>query len=227
MIRRPPRSTLFPYTTLFRSTISESNKESVHLEDYPEANVRLVKKERRLIEDMEFVRAVSSAAHSLRAEIEQPIRQKLGMLVIKDLKELKPDEHAVELIKDEVNVKEIKFDAKTDDSFVCAKLGDAEICLDTKLTDELKKEGLYRKLLRALQDARKKAGLMVGQKAKLEYYTVDTALAELIEEKKESHKESANFSEITRITDVGTALEGLIDSSADALGGKLRIKINS
>src|SRR5947207_12622747 len=25
MIRRPPRSTLFPYTTLFRSTFSESN----------------------------------------------------------------------------------------------------------------------------------------------------------------------------------------------------------
>src|SRR5256885_5287709 len=27
MIRRPPRSTLFPYTTLFRSTFQEQNKE--------------------------------------------------------------------------------------------------------------------------------------------------------------------------------------------------------
>src|SRR3712207_7469978 len=29
MIRRPPRSTLFPYTTLFRSTSSQSTKESL------------------------------------------------------------------------------------------------------------------------------------------------------------------------------------------------------
>src|SRR3712207_8026004 len=29
MIRRPPRSTLFPYTTLFRSALSRGNRESV------------------------------------------------------------------------------------------------------------------------------------------------------------------------------------------------------
>src|SRR2546428_5119858 len=32
MIRRPPRSTLFPYTTLFRSQLDEKKKESVELE---------------------------------------------------------------------------------------------------------------------------------------------------------------------------------------------------
>src|SRR3989442_1758278 len=31
MIRRPPRSTLFPYTTLFRSVISNSRRRIVHL----------------------------------------------------------------------------------------------------------------------------------------------------------------------------------------------------
>src|SRR2546429_9855980 len=35
MIRRPPRSTLFPYTTLFRS--SHDPAESVHLEDVAKA----------------------------------------------------------------------------------------------------------------------------------------------------------------------------------------------
>src|SRR3712207_7176444 len=31
MIRRPPRSTLFPYTTLFRSKVSEIGTKSFHL----------------------------------------------------------------------------------------------------------------------------------------------------------------------------------------------------
>src|SRR2546425_10817995 len=33
MIRRPPRSTLFPYTTLFRSPFGEVDEGSLHLED--------------------------------------------------------------------------------------------------------------------------------------------------------------------------------------------------
>src|ERR1035441_7677133 len=34
MIRRPPRSTLFPYTTLFRSVISGSHNDELHLNPY-------------------------------------------------------------------------------------------------------------------------------------------------------------------------------------------------
>src|SRR3712207_8657736 len=34
MIRRPPRSTLFPYTTLFRSQRSASQKRRVQVKDY-------------------------------------------------------------------------------------------------------------------------------------------------------------------------------------------------
>src|SRR2546429_2453056 len=34
MIRRPPRSTLFPYTTLFRSVLSVANPRSAPRQDY-------------------------------------------------------------------------------------------------------------------------------------------------------------------------------------------------
>src|ERR1035438_10779475 len=34
MIRRPPRSTLFPYTTLFRSTLSRHETVAVHIWDF-------------------------------------------------------------------------------------------------------------------------------------------------------------------------------------------------
>src|SRR3712207_6887532 len=39
MIRRPPRSTLFPYTTLFRSTIMEVHKTAIGSWAYPEASL--------------------------------------------------------------------------------------------------------------------------------------------------------------------------------------------
>src|SRR2546430_2887748 len=39
MIRRPPRSTLFPYTTLFRSVIAHAEKEGVLLLIEPEPDL--------------------------------------------------------------------------------------------------------------------------------------------------------------------------------------------
>src|SRR3989442_2443677 len=45
MIRRPPRSTLFPYTTLFRSQLlvsdQEVNSRNVHVHDSPSAHVHV------------------------------------------------------------------------------------------------------------------------------------------------------------------------------------------
>src|SRR5258706_7853234 len=40
MIRRPPRSTLFPYTTLFRSSFSETQKPNSGTLAYPDQFVR-------------------------------------------------------------------------------------------------------------------------------------------------------------------------------------------
>src|SRR3712207_7543463 len=65
MIRRPPRSTLFPYTTLFRSwpdsrflfllrhpAMIARSREAVKAEDYdPDKNVRVVKRYCDAIED--------------------------------------------------------------------------------------------------------------------------------------------------------------------------------
>jgi isoleucyl-tRNA synthetase len=61
------------------------------------------------------------------------------------------------LIREEVNVKDIIFDASIKE----------EVELDTEITEELKQEGMLRELTRAVQDARKKAGLTTEQKAVL------------------------------------------------------------
>ena len=54
-----------------------------------------------------------------------------------------------EIIRDELNIKKIKTE----------KGEEFKVELDTHITEELKKEGQYRELLRAVQDIRKKNGL--------------------------------------------------------------------
>ena len=74
-----------------------------------------------------------------------------------------------------------------------------------------------RELLRELQDARKKHGLMVGQKANLKYSTKDEVLSELIEVNKKEIASSGNFLKVERVTIKGEPV----------MGGKLEIKITT
>jgi len=201
-----------PFTaeTIYRNLVPDG-KESVHLEDYPEADAKLVKKQHKLLEEMTLVRKITSVTHSLRSEADHPLRQKLATVLIKNIKTLNSE--LVELIRAEANVEKVVFDGDSS-KLSCAKLGDAEICLDTNLTEELKKEGVYRELVRAFQDARKKAGLQVGQKAVLKYQTDDAILKSVIKEKKTELAETANFSEIK---------EG--DAETEILNGKVKITV--
>ena len=78
-----------------------------------------------------------------------PVRQPLASLKLKVPSEKLKDEY-LELIKEELNVKEI----------ILGK----EFLLDTNITPELKEEGNYRELVRAIQDMRKKQGLTPSEK---------------------------------------------------------------
>jgi isoleucyl-tRNA synthetase len=81
-------------------------------------------------------------------------RQKAGIKVRQPLNQLRIKNYELgieysELIKEELNVKEIISDKNIE----------TEVLLDTKITEDLKQEGDYRELVRALQDMRKKMGL--------------------------------------------------------------------
>src|SRR2546430_10494835 len=78
MIRRPPRSTLFPYTTLFRSRVSESDK--VLLRRYHEHG-DLQARERLIEQYMSLVRSLARR-YSYRGE---------------QLEDLRSEEHTSEL----------------------------------------------------------------------------------------------------------------------------------
>jgi isoleucyl-tRNA synthetase len=121
-------------------------KESVHLEDWPGVS----RYNKSLIADMEDVRALVSAGLEARAEAGVKIRQPLASLRVRDTKTfLQNNEQMVQLIKDELNVKDIIVGAPID----------TEVSLDTTLTKELIEEGRVRELVRSVQALRKGSGL--------------------------------------------------------------------
>lgn len=132
---------------------------SVHLEAWPGTRsqgffARLFggAKADPIIEEMANVRAIVSKALEARDKAGIKVRQPLAKLTIK---QSFPNE-LLDVIRDEVNVKGVA---------VGNIEGDVE--LDTNLTPELKEEGFVRDLIRAIQGARKEAGMNPGEEAKV------------------------------------------------------------
>jgi isoleucyl-tRNA synthetase len=137
--------TPFASEDIWQKLKNEKDKESVHLVDWPTVELR-IKNEELIIKEMQKVREIVTLG--LQA------RQKAGVSVRQPLKELRINNYELgieygEIIKDELNVKEIKF----------IKGEELKVELDIDITEELKQEGNYRELVRAIQDMRKKAGL--------------------------------------------------------------------
>ncbi|TSC84601.1 MAG: isoleucyl-tRNA synthetase [Parcubacteria group bacterium Gr01-1014_17] len=130
---------------------------SVHLESWPDTgNWKL---ETGVLEKMEEVRKIVSLALEARAKANIKIRQPLQKLKIK---KLEIHTEFLLLIQEEVNIKEVIFD----------KTLAGEVELDTTITQELKEEGNFRELVRAVQNLRKKKGLTISDLATL---IVDTS----------------------------------------------------
>ncbi len=123
--------------------------ESVHLCDWPKPGKINDKLEEKMIQ----VRDIVTLALAQRAEKGIKVRQPLAELRIKN-KELRNEKELLELIKDEVNVKKITFGKG--------------IKLDTKISKELRKEGIAREVIRHIQQMRKKAGLKPKDKIIIE-----------------------------------------------------------
>ncbi|MBI2624878.1 MAG: class I tRNA ligase family protein [Candidatus Nealsonbacteria bacterium] len=119
------------------------NQKSVHLSDWPKANPRFIKT--MLNQQMEEIRQIVEKGLKARMEAGIKVRQPLQKLKIK---KLRADKRLLDLIKDELNVKEVVFDPKIKE----------DVDLDTKITHELKEEGIIREIIRYIQEMRKKAG---------------------------------------------------------------------
>lgn len=133
---------LYQSLTLKANSSKLKAKESVHLEDWPEADKKSI--DYTLLEKMEEVRRLSSLTLALRAEKGIKVRQPLQSLEVKSQKLDIRDAELLEILKDEVNVKEVKWNQHLE----------SEVGLDIIVTPELKEEGLVRELVRMVQGLR-------------------------------------------------------------------------
>lgn len=141
----------------------QGGKESVHLETWPLITTEnFSDAEKNILTEMAAARQTVSLALEARAKAGIKIRQPLARLTVKNTT-LKDKQGYIELVKDEVNIKDVSFDENA--------AGD--VLLDTIITEELKREGQFRDLLRTVQELRKTTGLMPSDVVALQIKTND------------------------------------------------------
>ncbi len=137
--------------------IDKEAPESIHLTDYPVSYEKEINQE--ILLDMEKVKVVVETGFKLRDQSAIKVRQPLlelsvSNLVLKDWMK--------EIIATEINVKNVSEGDLIDT--ISLTDNTITIFLDTKLTEELKQEGLVREIIRNLQMVRKKEKLSMEQR---------------------------------------------------------------
>ncbi|MEK7658396.1 MAG: isoleucine--tRNA ligase [Patescibacteria group bacterium] len=159
---------------MYQNLKTNNMLESVHLCSWPQ-----LKKEGyvdlELEGKMDEARNIVNLALAERAEKVIKVRQPIALIKIKNKKlKIEGDKEILELIKDEVNTKKIVFDVKIKN----------EIELDTKITQELKEEGMVREIIRYIQNMRKEAGLIPENKI-LVFFFGGLGINKVLEKNKE------------------------------------------
>jgi isoleucyl-tRNA synthetase len=138
---------LAPFTPFIAEDIwqklkMDSDVHSVHLAEWPEGSDI----NGMLIGEMQHARDIVTLGLEARQKAGIKVRQPLGAI---KLKYYELEKSYTEIIRDELNIKVVMIDPKIE----------GELTLDTHITSELRTEGQYRELVRAIQDMRKTKGL--------------------------------------------------------------------
>jgi isoleucyl-tRNA synthetase len=166
---------------VYLSLTDGKGKESVHLEDWPGISAKLTPTRKALIRDMEEVRELTTQALARRSETGIKVKQPMRVFKFPN-PGLKGKKDILSLLADEVNVKEVVYDPQTPEGG----------WIDPTITPELKAEGMFREILRAVQDLRQKAGLNPGDEIEL-YVSGDEGFITIIERNEDEAKKALSL----------------------------------
>ncbi len=129
---------------------------SVHLQDWPETEKKMIDK--NLEKEMITVREIASLGLGLRNQAGIKVRQPLEEMKI-SIKDRKLNRECLDVLSDELNIKKISLVDKMleEKDWIVAESFDIKISLNTKISEELKEEGMLRDIVRFIQDTRKKS----------------------------------------------------------------------
>jgi isoleucyl-tRNA synthetase len=194
---------IMPFTAemIWSEMKTKMDPESVHLCVW--GNVEeLESKDVEAIEKMELVREMVTNILEERNKAAIKVRQPLAAATFKTAKfdPIKTSGEYLGEVMDETNVRSLNFVNPHPKSLPQGEgLSQDRICeLDTNITEELKVEGVYRELVRTIQDARKLAGLKVGENVNIQ---LPNSLSEfekqVVESKKAELQKECNLNEIS------------------------------
>lgn len=138
-----------PFTaeTVWQEIRTDQDEESVHLAVWPTVVYTTEDSRSKQFEAMNVVRMLCTAGNAARKKSGIAVRQPLASVTSSVLIQKEYES----LILDELNVKAVLHNST---------LLEGEVVLDETITEDLRKEGVYRSLVRTVQDARKAQGLL-------------------------------------------------------------------
>lgn len=151
--------------------------ESVHLENWPEINEKMLKTD--VLDEMEVARKMVEMGLSLRAETGLKVRQPLGTFTVNK----KLSDGLKNIIAEEMNVKEVIVnEISSQKNEVMKEDGELKVSLNIEVTEELKKEGYVRELVRTINQMRKDAGFTINDSIRIEFGDADAELKAVLKE---------------------------------------------
>ncbi len=151
-------------------------KESVHLEHWPALHDE--HHDQGVLQEMLVARKIVELGLALRAETGLKVRQPLNTLAINN-EHLSKELHI--MIAEELNVKTIDVcEVVTGDNWKLREDGDVKVWLDTAIDEALKKEGVARDIIRAINQLRKEKGFTIEDRIAVRYTTSNDELAKVV-----------------------------------------------
>lgn len=165
-----------------------TKEKSVHLANWPSITFDFLRKEEKLIDDMQYLRSIVEKIHAKRKELNIAVRQPLleAMFYSTDRKFEDLSQDLLKIAEEELNIKKLSFEFSKEEKVV----------LNTKITRELEEEAKSREFLRRVQEERKKMNISFTQPTIIysPWLPKDKRLLEMVLRKSSSRKIVKNAS---------------------------------